>query len=157
MALVMERAGYNVMGVDIFPAYVDQINKRTFNSAEPRVNEFLQASKNFQATTDFKAACDWSDLLFILVDTPSTGGDRHYDCSKLGRVLNDMNKFRLKNKHVIICCTVLPGYIAQTGRYLLRDCENTTLSYAPAMLARARLSRPALPFSCCPTSSLVRQ
>jgi len=58
MALVMERAGYNVMGVDIFPAYVDQINKRTFNSAEPRVNEFLQASKNFQATTDFKAACD---------------------------------------------------------------------------------------------------
>jgi hypothetical protein len=68
-----------------------------------------------------------------------------------------MNKFRLKNKHVIICCTVLPGYIAQTGRYLLRDCENTTLSYAPARLARARLSRPALPFSCGPTSSLVRQ
>jgi len=47
-----------------------------------------------------------------------------------------MNKFRLKNKHVIICCTVLPGYIAQTGRYLLRDCENTTLSYNPEFIAQ---------------------
>jgi len=136
MALCIERAGYEVMGVDIFPAYVDQINKKSFNSAEPRVNEFLQASKNFKATTDFKAACDFSDMLFILVDTPSTGGDRHYDCSKLGRVLNDMNKHKLQNKHIIICCTVLPGYIADVGRFLLRDCVNCTLSYNPEFIAQ---------------------
>jgi len=47
-----------------------------------------------------------------------------------------LTRKKIANKHVIIGCTVLPGYIAHTGRYLLRDCVNTTLSYNPEFIAQ---------------------
>jgi len=89
LALVLERAGYDVLGMDIFPTYVDQINNKTFQSDEPRVMEFLKICKNFRATNSIEEAINFSDVLMVLVDTPSTGGDRFYDHSKL-------NNFSLK-------------------------------------------------------------
>lgn len=141
MALCLERKGYNVLGVDVFPSYVDQINAKTLQSPEPSVTDFLKASKNFRATIDFDEAVNYSDLIMIMVDTPSTGGDRHYDTTKLNRVLNELNKRKVANKHVVICCTVLPGYIAQVGRYLVRDCVNTTLNYNPEFIAQGDVIR----------------
>ena len=41
---------------------------------------------------------------------------------------------RLADKHVIIGCTVLPGYTRQIGRELLKDCQNVTLSYSPEFI-----------------------
>ena len=46
------------------------------------------------------------------------------------------NKCQLKNKHFVICCTVMPGYVRQTGRFLIRDCESCTLSYNPEFIAQ---------------------
>jgi len=39
----------------------------------------------------------------------------------------------------VIGCTVLPGYIANVGRYLLKDCVNTTLSYNPEFIAQGEI------------------
>jgi UDP-glucose 6-dehydrogenase len=39
----------------------------------------------------------------------------------------------------MICCTVLPGYIATVGRFLLKDCENTTLNYNPEFIAQGSI------------------
>lgn len=47
IALVMERAGYDVVGVDVFPGYVEALNNKTFRSPEPRVNEFLDSLRTF--------------------------------------------------------------------------------------------------------------
>jgi len=138
-ALVFERKGYDILGVDLFPEYCDLINKRTFKSSEPRVEEFLQNAKNLKAVTSMDEALAWSDVVFILVDTPTGVSEKSYDHSKLSRVLSSINDKKVKNKHVIICCTVLPGYIATVGRYLLRDCENTTLSYNPEFIAQGTI------------------
>jgi UDP-glucose 6-dehydrogenase len=73
------RSGYDVVGVDISDVYVAALNNKTFASKEPGVAEMLQTSKNFLATTDLKVGVEHSKYLYILVDTPSTGGDRHYD------------------------------------------------------------------------------
>jgi len=134
--LVLERAGYDVLGVDVFPGYVDAINDKSLHSTEPRVMEFLQSSKNLKATVSFQEGIDHSDVYFIFVATPSTGGERHYDHTALGKVLADINRRKVSNKHVIIGCTVIPGYIAQTGRFLLRDCTNTSLSYNPEFICQ---------------------
>lgn len=136
LALVLERAGYDVLGMDIFPTYVDQINNKTFQSDEPRVMEFLKICKNFRATNSIEEAINFSDVLMVLVDTPSTGGDRFYDHSKLNNVLAQINQRKVSNKHVVICCTVIPGYIHTVGRYLLRDCNNVSLSYNPEFIAQ---------------------
>ena len=79
LALCMERAGYDVLAVDIASEYVASLNDRTFVSSEPQVNELLRNSIHFRATTNLDEGIDHSDLLYVLVDTPSTGGDRHYD------------------------------------------------------------------------------
>lgn len=138
-ALVFEKAGYNVCGVDIFPSYVDNVNNKTLNSAEPNVSNYLKESKNFHATLSLDEALEFSDLIFILVATPTGVGVKSYDHSTLSRVLCDINKRRVKDKSVVIGCTVLPGYIRNTGRFLLRDCENTTLSYNPEFIAQGSI------------------
>jgi len=116
---------------------VDAINSKTLNSPEPRVNEMLRISRNFRATTDDAEAMDFSDVIMLVVATPSTGqDDRHYDTATLSSLLSSFNKAKLKNKHFVICCTVMPGYTRQTGRFLIRDCESCTLSYNPEFIAQ---------------------
>lgn len=50
-----------------------------------------------------------------------------------------INRARVSNKHIVICCTVLPGYIANIGRHLIRDCENCSLSYNPEFIAQGAI------------------
>lgn len=138
-ALVFERKGYDILGVDLFPEYCEKINNKTFQSAEPQVEEFLKASKNLKATTKLDEGLEWSDMIFILVDTPTGVSEKSYDHSKLSRVLSSINDRKIKNKHVMICCTVLPGYIANVARYLLKDCENITISYNPEFIAQGTI------------------
>lgn len=110
---MLEKKGFNVVGVDINPSYCEkvvfllfflcsvvirrfqQINSRTLASPEPRVEEFLKSCKNLKATTSLEEGIKHSDVLFILVDTPSTGGERHYDHSKLGAVLQGINRHKV--------------------------------------------------------------
>jgi len=142
LALCFDRAKYDVLAVDIFPDYVRKLNDRTFDSKEPRVNEFLQAEGcTLNATCDIKAGIEHSDILYVLVDTPSTGGNRHYDTSKLGNVLAAINAQKLKDKHVIIGCTIMPGYIHNIAKHLLRDCENVTISYNPEFIQQGDIIR----------------
>ncbi len=123
----------------MFPWMVEAVNKKTFKSPEPHVEDYLKASKNFTATTDIDVAIAHSDLIYLLVATPTGSGDKSYDHSALSRVLADLNRRKLQNKHVVIGCTVLPGYIRDTGRFLLRDCVNTTLNYNPEFIAQGAI------------------
>ena len=64
------------MILDVFPSYVDHINKKTLRNPEPHVEEYLKASKNFHATCDMDEAINFADVYFIMVDTPSCGGEQ---------------------------------------------------------------------------------
>jgi len=134
-ALVLEKKGYNVVGVDLAQPYCDKINNRTLRSNEPSVEEYLKTCKNLRMTTSLDEGVKHSDVLFILVDTPSTGGERHYDHSKLGSVLMALNSLKVENKHMVIGCTIIPGYTATVGRQLIGTARTahsaTTLSSSP--------------------------
>jgi UDPglucose 6-dehydrogenase len=138
-ALCFEKAGYHVVGVDINPSYVAAINNKTLNSPEPEVNEMLRKSTNFKATCLLDEGLNFSDVYYIMVDTPSTPSKEAYDHSKLSRVLTEINKRKIKNKHVVIGCTIFPGYIGNVGNFLLQDCVNTTLSYNPEFIAQGNI------------------
>lgn len=135
-ALNLERVGYDVLGVDIFPDYVDALNNKTLKSGEPMVTELLQLSKAFRATTSLEEAVNHSDMLYLLVQTPSTGGNRHYDTSYVARVLNGINKMKVANKHIVVGCTVLPQYCATVATELIKDCTNCTISYNPEFICQ---------------------
>jgi len=141
MALSCERAGYNVIGVDVLPDYVNSLNDKSFVSEEPLVTEYIKLSKNFLATTDLDRGLNFSDYIFCLVPTPTGIGAKSYDHSYLSNVLSQINDRKVRNKHIIVGCTVLPGYIANIGRFLVRDCQNTTLSYNPEFIAQGAVMK----------------
>lgn len=138
-ALKFEEAGWDIVGTDVFPSYVESINSKTLLSSEPGVSNFLQKSSRLRATLSLAETVNHADVMFILVATPTGVGEEAYDTSTLSRVLRDIAALAPKNKHIVICCTVMPGYIASTGSYLLEGCEGCTLSYNPEFIAQGAI------------------
>lgn len=140
-ALLLERSGYNVLGVDIFQDYVNRINEKTIYFEEPKYNTLLQKSENLKATTSLQDGLHHSNIIFIIVQTPNGGGSRFYDHSILSNLLEKINKLKPENKHFIIGCTIMPNYIQDIGKQLISQCKNTTLSYNPEFVAQGDIVR----------------
>ncbi len=147
-SLVLEEAGWDVLGCDLFPAYVASINERTLVSSEPGVVEALQRARRLRATTSLEEAVRHSGVVLVLVATPTGIGDHVYDCGALSRVLEDIAAVLRADgesgspsgrgaKHVVVCSTVLPGYCSTVGS-LLEDC-GATLSYNPEFIAQGAI------------------
>ncbi len=136
LALCLERAGYFVLGIDVSSDYIDAINRKTFSSSEPKVNEYLQKSQNFRASTSLAAGLAHSDLIFVVVPTNETADLQTYDHLALSNVLKKINEHKVFRKSIVISSTVFPGYTEQTGKKLLDQCRETTLSYNPEFIAQ---------------------
>ena len=74
LALLIEKAGFNVCGVDIFPDYVKCLNDKKYKSNEPYYNKLVKESKNFHATTNLEEGLNFSNLIFIVVQTQMVEG-----------------------------------------------------------------------------------
>jgi UDPglucose 6-dehydrogenase len=135
-ALLLEKSGYNVVGVDIFPEYVNKINQKSIQFTEPGYNDLLQNATNFQATTDLKQGLDHSDIIFMIVQTPNGGGTKFYDHTILSNLLERIGHLSPKNKHFIIGCTVMPTYIDQVATTLLPPELGCSISYNPEFIAQ---------------------
>ena len=140
-ALLLERAGYNVVGIDIFPHYVEQVNRKTLQFAEPQYNELLKNATNFKATTDLQTGLNHSDIIFILVQTPNGGGTKFYDHTILSNLIERIDNQSPQNKHFIIGCTVMPHYIDQIAIPLLTKSQNCSISYNPEFIAQGDIVR----------------
>ena len=142
-ALNLERAGYDVLGVDVNQEYVDAINNKEIESPEPEVSDLLTSSKNFRATTDLKEAIDFSGILFILVRTPSLENGR-YDHSTVDDLIEKINLLgkQQERKHFIVGCTVMPGYCNSIEDNLSE--LNYSLSYNPEFIAQGTIIRDQL-------------
>jgi len=125
-----------VVGVDINHQYVSELNHKQFICNEPGYNELLQQCKNFKATTSLEEGIVHSDIIFIIVQTPNSGGDRFYDHSILSGLLVKINKLKPVNKNLIIGCTVMPKYIDEVANVLCSDCIDCYLSYNPEFVAQ---------------------
>ena len=140
-ALTLERAGYDVLGVDIFPDYVKKINDKTVKSSEKNVEEYLKLSKNFKATTSLEEGIKFSDTIFIVVATPSLPNGR-YDHSQVDFIIDQITSFKFgfrKNKNLIICCTTMPGYCDSVQSKLNKFKSGYTVSYNPEFIAQGSI------------------
>lgn len=137
-SLTLEKAGYNVIGVDVNKNYVESLNNKTFISPEPSVDGYLQESKNFTATTSLKSAVDHSDILFVVVATPSLDNGR-YDHKQIDSLINSIEMFSVANtrKHFVICCTTMPGYCDSIKDRMLS--LNYEVSYNPEFIAQGTI------------------
>ena len=139
LALLIEKSGYNVVGVDVVKPYVDSLNSKTLQTKEPEYEKLLRESNNFRATVDLSEGLNHSDIIFIVVQTPNSGGDKFYDHSILSNILMKINEEKVENKHIIIGSTVMPKYTDEIGDFLLSDCKNCTLNYNPEFIAQGEI------------------
>src|SRR5947209_3353527 len=64
--------GFDTVGVDINPAFVDSINAGRAPVYEPCLQELISASRErLSATKDYAEAIRESDVTFLIVPTPS--------------------------------------------------------------------------------------
>lgn len=136
-SLNLERQGYDIIGIDVHPDYVDLLNSKTLKSDEPYVEELLKNSSNFRATTDILSSLE-NDLIFILVATPSLP-DGKYDHTQIDRVANELINLGKQDtvKHLVICCTTMPGYCDQLAEKMIP--YNYTVSYNPEFIAQGSI------------------
>ena len=85
--LTLENAGYNVIGCDINPNYVNSINDKSFYSFEPGVNERLKDSQYFAATTSLSATVEHAQIVFVTVASYSEP-DGRYDVTQVDSVVD---------------------------------------------------------------------
>tara|TARA_A100001391_G_scaffold181061_1_gene146819 strand:+ start:1070 stop:2185 length:1116 start_codon:yes stop_codon:yes gene_type:complete len=139
--LTLERAGYNVLGVDLFPNYVKQINDKSLKSSEKNVEEYLKKSKNFKATTSLEEGIKFSNTIFVVVATPSLP-DGRYDHSQVDFIIDQITSFNFgfyENKNLVICCTTMPGYCNSVQAKLDRFKSGYVVSYNPEFIAQGSI------------------
>ena len=137
-ALNMENAGYDVIGVDINSDYVDSLNNKSLISNEPKVSTMLKAAKNFRATTNIQEAIEFSDIIFMLVATPSLDSGK-YDHRAIKSVIKQLKTIGKQDtkKDLIIGCTVMPGYCNSIKKQLNE--LNYTVNYNPEFIAQGTI------------------
>ena len=147
--LTLEKAGYSVVGCDISEDYIASINNKTLNSDETDVNSTLAASTNLHATTNLEECINHSNVIFIVVSTPSLP-DGRYNHRYIDKVVGDivaLKKHRgpvaeAKHHHIVISSTTMPTY-CDTVQDRLSSC-NCTVSYNPEFIAQETILRDQL-------------
>lgn len=142
-ALNLEKKGFKVLGVDISEEYVELLNSKTFNSHEDQVTNLLSHSKNFKATTNILEGLQHSDILFVMVATPSLQNGK-YNHAQLKQLITDLKSYgRQKNtKELVIGCTVMPEFCDQVQEELEK--YNYSVSYNPEFIAQGTVIRDQL-------------
>lgn len=137
LALLMENAGYDVLVSDIREDYVENLNKKIINTAEPHVKEHLKEASNIEATTDNKKVIAECDIIFTLVATPSMS-DGSYDVSSVWDVVRDFQEFQhVSGKTLVVGCTTNPGDCARFQEQL--KSYGVSVIYNPEFIAQGSI------------------
>jgi nucleotide sugar dehydrogenase len=137
LALNLERKGYEIIGVDVDPDYIEKLSSKELTSSEPFVEELLVNSNNLVFTTDIEKSLS-SDVIFIVVKTPSAD-DWKFDHSQIEDVFNKLISFgkQENRKDIIINCTTFPGYCRELQNSVLE--YNYYVSYNPEFIAQGTI------------------
>ena len=140
LALLIEKAGYNVLASDNREDYIKDLQKGVIDTAEPEVQQYLSNAKNIEFTTDNLRVISECDLIFTLVATPSLA-DGSYDVSAVWKVINDFKDIPilLDEKSLVIGCTTNPGD-CNDFQEALKD-TGIDIFYNPEFIAQGSIIR----------------
>jgi UDPglucose 6-dehydrogenase len=141
---VLASKGYDIVGIDTNPVFVDKMNNHIAPVEEPFLQELLTKHKaHISATTDWTKAIAETDLTTVIVPTPSgpDGAFRNdYVLSvmdEVGRVLANKPGYHL----VVVHSTTMPGSVGGPIRQRLEHASGRKvgpelgLCYNPEFIA----------------------
>lgn len=115
--------GWKVVGYDVLQETVDRINQGCSPIYEPGVAELIQqAGSNIRATTNPEEALVDSDVVYIIVPTPSQK-DGSFSTQFVERAILEIGRFMKsaeedKYRVIVVTSTVLPGDMARIQKLL---------------------------------------
>ena len=137
LALLMENAGYDVLVSDIREDYVENLNKKIIETAEPHVAEHLKEARNIEATTDNKRVIRECNIIFTLVATPSLA-DGSYNVNAVYDVIRDIQTAGdVSGKTFVVGCTTNPGDCARFQDLLTS--YGVSVIYNPEFIAQGSI------------------
>lgn len=112
IATVYAAAGHEVVGVDVNPSSVEQINAGRAPFSEPGLQKLIdEAGTRLSATLDIASALEGADASYVIVPTPSNH-DGVFSNQYVFRALEDIGsavRQRDERHTVVLCSTVMPG------------------------------------------------
>lgn len=109
---VLASKGYEVIGIDTNPVFVDKINRHVAPVEEPGLQDLLtEHSAYISATSDWPKAIGNSDMTTIIVPTPS-GPDGAFRNDNLLSVMDEVGRVLAKKSGyhlVVVNSTTMPG------------------------------------------------
>jgi UDPglucose 6-dehydrogenase len=153
MAAVFAAKGFEVVGIDLNPAFVEAINAGRAPVQEPQLQDHLDAARGkVRATMDWTDMVTSTDISFIIVPTPS-GPDRMFvnryvvdAVEKIGAALRAKSGYHV----VVITSTVMPGSTEGEIRAALERAsgrvvgQDVGLCYNPEFIALGSVVRDML-------------
>ena len=153
MAAVFAAKGFEVVGIDLNPAFVEAINAGRAPVQEPQLQDHLDAARGkVRATMDWNDMVQCTDVSFIIVPTPS-GPDRMFvnryvvdAVEKIGAALRAKSGYHV----VVVTSTVMPGSTGGEIRAALERAsgrvvgQDVGLCYNPEFIALGSVVRDML-------------
>lgn len=109
-ALLLDKAGYRVIGSDVREDYIVNLNNKQINTNEPHVQDLLTTAKNINFVVGNDEVIETCGIIYVMVATPSNA-EGSYDITAVNHVVDDLasGKHDISGKVVVIGCTVNPG------------------------------------------------
>lgn len=138
-SLNLERAGFEVWGIDLPSDYLRKLEDRSFMSSEPMVTEMLKECRKLHFSADLNCITehDITDL-FLMVATPSTP-DGGYDHSQIERAVEGLKQLSgpRTTRNLYIGCTTMPGYCKNLAQRVKP--YQFTVTYNPEFIAQGAI------------------
>lgn len=138
LALNLENAGFEVIGVEKDKKRALSIDEKTLRSSEAQVDDYLRASTKLQVFSSIKEISDCSTI-FICVATPSKE-DGSFDHGQINEVLDALGELEFNSDRIdlLISSTVMPGYCEDLNK---NQNGIFKISYNPEFIAQGSIIR----------------
>ena len=139
-SMLLAHAGYRVRGCDVRRDYVESLQRREITTTEPEVADMLARADLFSAHHDLEPVVVESDILYVMVATPSLA-DGSYDVSAVWKVVRQIQELdvHLNGKIVVIGCTVNPGDTGHIQNFM--RARGVHVIYNPEFIAQGSIIR----------------
>lgn len=124
-AACMAEAGHEVLGIDIAPARVAQLQAGQVPFFEPELAELVARgldSGRLRFSCDYQQAADFAQLHFIAVGTPESTASPAADTSAVEAVVDKLAPL-LRGEHVVVGKSTVP--VGTAARLQERVCSNS--------------------------------
>ena len=124
-AACMAQAGHEVLGIDIAPARVAQLQAGQVPFFEPELAELVARgldSGRLRFSCDYQQAADFAQLHFIAVGTPESTASPAADTSAVEAVVDKLAPL-LRGEHVVVGKSTVP--VGTAARLQERACSNS--------------------------------